>query len=579
MKLVCDNQIVKKFVSDTKEFSKLSPFYEFDFSWQSIGLLDLVCATLIEKDKLTLKESSIVKGVAAYLIAIVQECWKTMELETKVFDSNLGLSLHVVCPATKVEQVINVERDVRGFLRKLPNIVSITESFSKKIEKNKSFFPYYALGLLTGQSPRLTEGWGEVKPKNFEKFAKLAEIFLAKTAAENYARNFPNEPLGKLPEVYLDGLIFPILSQEDSFFGERAVISLVNFAKEYNLSVSQLAKLGQNLACCQDPTISAAGLVLYAACSSGDVSQKVIYRFEDNAEFAPKLREAVTVVRSNLGITDWYSAKVYDSGSIGQIYAEIQLGFFQNLKLSKGQLELSLKDPIFVGLLKNLALRDSEAVYKAINQLVQNNPETHEYKILKSALQVRFGEVALAESTLGGVRQEIVTHLRNEQQENIKRESELEAKRREEQSQQDGDSLPHQPRLIKATEETVSAIPSYVLASLENLSGEIALEKQDVFSALKYFEQARSVKCSDLKIKTEISSNYITALLKENNYNHALTAIDISIRLNHQSVNDLFSKFEILVKKNHQKSIESLRAEIVGRCPFNSRVGSIIFFN
>ena len=100
MKLVCDNQIVKKFVSDTKEFSKLSPFYEFDFSWQSIGLLDLVCATLIEKDKLTLKESSIVKGVAAYLIAIVQECWKTMELETKVFDSKLGWSLHVVCPAT-----------------------------------------------------------------------------------------------------------------------------------------------------------------------------------------------------------------------------------------------------------------------------------------------------------------------------------------------------------------------------------------------------------------------------------------------------------------------------------------------
>lgn len=325
------------------------PTLVLDDSWPSVGVLDLMTHPLRRRVDLMPFEISLVRGVSAYIAKLIYESWKEMGAEVTLQDTENGITVRAVRgPKIPHGESISafVERDVAQLLARLPNPLPIFNDFSRLITSDQQVLPTYTLAMCLGLSPFLEGQWTKESVVTMEDEVAKVTRLLARQCAEWYARVYPDEPLGQVPELYLFGLVFPPLLMDEEWPAMHGVAGLCEFAKEYGVSIRQIERVANNLALCPDEQLSHIAFAFAAAVLDGVPAPSLAALAQSKGTFVGTLRPAVVSVRERLGLgSDWLNLEEINYDQLVQIRREQELGFLPWLAISADKLATVAYDP------------------------------------------------------------------------------------------------------------------------------------------------------------------------------------------------------------------------------------------
>jgi hypothetical protein len=294
----------------TKKLKKV-PRFSLDYTWPSVGTLDLITYQLRRKDVYTRKERDIIRSASAYLACIAHDCWSQFPGNPTVEVQNTsGVEFDIIITATGGDLLaaeesfsVNVVQSLKLVLEYKGDALSFFGRKLRAVPLNYNLLSLFGIGLITGYTPFGIGPWKDDDEKDYVRNLIQAQEYLAKTCASYYNKHFPDEDIGKDENLYHYFLILPPSQIEEHFPGCRAVTGIIQYFKDNDIPLDRLTTLSNNLALSPDDLISTAGFALSCAlCNeTQDPSNKLIALSQSKGSYAAKIRPAVMTARKALG--------------------------------------------------------------------------------------------------------------------------------------------------------------------------------------------------------------------------------------------------------------------------------------
>lgn len=303
------------FKNYANERTEQSPILQLDDTWPCACTLDLFCRHLRGKQELTEADNQFIDGVAAYLSGICFAAWShfpdKLEISIALASDEEGPGVTISAqdgrflqPNEKV--IINISRALKFILRDPPNPFPVYYKFAKNMLADENILALFALGLFSGQSPFSKGPWKELEPTRFEPYLKGLEEFLSKSSAAYYARVFPDEPLGQIPELYLHNLILPSYTHVENFPAYLGTTTLMQKLAKSNEKPKYQKEVAINLAQSPCPFISAASFAASVGLLNERLPDNLLAVATAKRDYIHTLRPAVMLARKMAGKDhDW----------------------------------------------------------------------------------------------------------------------------------------------------------------------------------------------------------------------------------------------------------------------------------
>ncbi len=261
-------------ISNSARFRDEYLGYELDYSWPSVGLLDLYAQPLKGKNSLEGKDRHLILCISSYLGIFAANCWKSFDPQLSIA-VELSESHDVLLAATGgstlegKEFLVNISNSLQillldhsSALGKGFQIVPFFENGEIEINRQTNIFSLFAYGLLSGLCPWGEGHWAEISCGDFKKEMVVVNHILSESTASYYKNLFPVEAIGSNPALFQKGLIFlPGGFLEEDIYS-RALTSICNHLQELGVSNKKKFGLALNLARLPDQTIASAGFAL-----------------------------------------------------------------------------------------------------------------------------------------------------------------------------------------------------------------------------------------------------------------------------------------------------------------------------
>jgi len=396
---------VRKFKNFWEPYLGVSPFLALDESWFSIGVIDALTFALRKKTELTAFERTLIRGASAYLASMAARCWSSFGAVTVVEFRETGIVLRAIeGPGIEngEEVIAHVERDFGAMLESLPRPLPIFATFSRIVSDVENFVAPFAFGLFSGLLPSLEGPWEKETPASFAENLDKLQRYLAVGCATTYARLFPKERFGQVPELYLRGLIYPLTLMDEDLPVRSSCKALLEFAKEFQLDRAALLALAYNLSQLPDERISQTGFVVYSAACPGALSPEILARGYYWGTAGGVLRQALKDVRAEyLGIgEDWLDKATYSEAEQEEIKKELRLYYLPWVKLPMARVLSSSADTRLRQALRALSEFDMNQSILLLDQLIEANPDDFEIRLQRIHLELLSANFEQAEEDL-----------------------------------------------------------------------------------------------------------------------------------------------------------------------------------
>ncbi len=299
-----------RFANDWTKKLSLSPLLRLDFSWPSVGAVDLITFHLRGEITFDTEKRELLRGAAAYVGVIAHDCWSRFDKELNVELKKTKESNPDYVLFAKGGQFLQKGEEFSVTLvQSLRKILAFEKEafigYGKKarvIPADHNLLSLFGLGLITGYCPLGQGAWRECSELDFVPYLKKAEIFLAESCANYYKAVFPNEPLGQHSKLYLSELIIPPAQHSEPFPACRAVTGAIRYLKGVNATPEEMLQLGENLALFPDELISATGFSLAASLckDTSTISSTLKALSAGKGSYGALLRPAVITARALL---------------------------------------------------------------------------------------------------------------------------------------------------------------------------------------------------------------------------------------------------------------------------------------
>jgi len=374
-------------------------FLTLDFTWPSVGLLDLLTQHLRFKKELTAEDLELARGAAAYLSWLVGLCWRgfgaTVELGC---DAQQGVFIKATAgPKLSEGQVSSlfVEREILKILAAPTSPFKVFKDFRRPITPDQNIITLFALGACLGVSPYGEGPWSKEDPESFAPQVEKVMRILASSSADYYQRIFTDEPWGKVAELYLQQLIYPPALAAEELPGFSAAQGLLEFAERYKLGSATLLKLAANLARFSDETISNVGLITAAALTSSDLSVEILAAAQSRGMYTGLLRAAMLYVRNHFQLRDdWLLQSDYVEDDARRYQLEQQLYLLPWVKIPAAR----VRDKKLAAVLAALSVFDLENAIKFSDQYLAETPGDISVRIQRVYLDFLTGDVDKSEA-------------------------------------------------------------------------------------------------------------------------------------------------------------------------------------
>ena len=276
----------------SKTFER-SPFYELDGTFPSLRVLDLLLLPSRGMLDQHIVLERIHRGVSLCLAIYLHDTFAALGRTCRVdfVDGKVWLEFSSAEAGRTVE--VPLESALSNLVRSAPTTVQFFKNFSRDVSQTSSWLSHLALGILLESSPFL-EGEGvEVNDELLERSGKLVVNELARQCASCYARLFPDEQLGQVPELYLSRLVVPPFLFREGLPGLEAVRGLHQFMTDFSISRERMHTLTRNLMQFPDEQISASAFTFHVALHDGPVTSEIFGVSRRHGAFVGVLRAAL----------------------------------------------------------------------------------------------------------------------------------------------------------------------------------------------------------------------------------------------------------------------------------------------
>lgn len=378
------SELLTNFKSTWSKVLDQSPILQLDDTWPSISVIDLLLGRLYGKEEFDEIDQAVVQGCAAYIGSMAIKCLAEFtQTQSLYYDDKEGICLKAE-GGEKLKKgeayFIKLEKALSLVLQIPVNSFPVFTDFSVSVFPHSKLVRLFALGVCSGLSPAAEGPWLKETAQSFQEQTVKAVKILARTSATWYERVFPEEPLGQMAELYLQGFVYPPFLMMEGHPGEYASEQLVPFLREYQFSEEQILALAKNLAQSPDEQTSCLGLVLYGALIKEEPAVEVLAVADTFGSYMGVLRETSRLIRKNLlSRLDFLEKEELAAEDFTRIRMEQKLGFLPWLVLPVAR----LKDKKFRALLEAMVIFDYQGVIEAIDMLIYETPGDIDIRLQK----------------------------------------------------------------------------------------------------------------------------------------------------------------------------------------------------
>ncbi len=379
-------EILTTFTARWAFLAKCSPVLRLDHTWPSIAVVDAITYHLRGVSDLTSIQIETLSGAACYIGSIAHDVWRASGIQSELSFTEEGVLLRAPLGEGGEYYNIPIERVLRRILENPPTPFPVFEEFSQQLAPDQNFVSLLALGIILGRSPfnsSSTEGFRMQLDGDFD--ARVKE--LAKQSAAYYAAIFPNEPLGQVAELYLNQLIYPPETLDESLPCCNAAIGIFEFAEQFKLSRTALLKLGRNLAQVADTQISDLGIVVVGALTEELPDEQIRAVCHAKGKYLGLLRTAMLALRLRLGLpADWILSEKFGEEEKKRLTIERAMGFLPWVKLETKT--IGKWDPKVLEIIANLAGFDFQRSVSGLEELIDEDPRRIDARLQRLYLDI-----------------------------------------------------------------------------------------------------------------------------------------------------------------------------------------------
>lgn len=244
------------------------PRYQLDFTWPSLGTVDLLARSFRNKPFLRTEELELFDRIVAYVGAYIHDAWSILFEEAQIsletideFEREVVISAvggKVLGRTKKIELALS--KTLYQVLLAKEYDLPVTQTFSRKLSLDSYRIQPYVLGVLTRTNGFLK---GDARLTEFELSGREIQLIngmLSTSAAYYYERCFPTELSGSDATLYAQGLILPPIGFNEKQIGIRSSGQLYQTLLGSPLSNEERRELLLNLGLIADEQIATAAL-------------------------------------------------------------------------------------------------------------------------------------------------------------------------------------------------------------------------------------------------------------------------------------------------------------------------------
>ena len=379
------------------------PRYKLDFSWPSIGTVQLTLSHLIGQQNLGQNEQNLIAGAAAYLGVLAHQSWNVFGEGTEISLVHREETLQEIVLTAQggkfLEKSGTYSIDIAKALRAvLLGPTRAYEKYTQEILPREFLLTCFSCGLLTGLCPLGAGPWAERAEEDAKNQLAAAELALAATCASYYRVTYPSDETGFNSKLYIGGAVLPPIGYREKFFGARGAFSLLQRLRESEADLESIATVGLNLAQNPNLQLAAAGYsVAVAACGTSMPSKKLILLSDSFDEIKLVLKGAIALSRKLLEVPDSLSTLLQqDQREEAQklLDAETALGLAPLFRI---KLDEALTVP---NLANRLYWMQAESARQAIDEVAKNRPLDAAAALQGIVLDVALGQFERARAEL-----------------------------------------------------------------------------------------------------------------------------------------------------------------------------------
>ncbi|HQH25844.1 MAG TPA: hypothetical protein PLP17_00495 [Oligoflexia bacterium] len=521
------SQIAACFKNEWNPRLSIAPALLLDDTWPSIGTLDLLTFPLRLVSDLPKEAETLLRGSAAYLALVIHKCWSL--IADKVDAANMEEGITVTASGGRFlaedETVrVNVEKTLRDCLENLPYPYPVISAFTRPISFDANVICPLAIGLFTGLSPFVEGPWAKMQSSEYAPALESILRELARQSADNYARVYPDEPLGQVAELYLHSLIFPPLMIGETLPATNSSQKIIEFFDQYKISRESILKLARNLARSADELFCCTGLVLYAALTEEMPPEDVIAAAQAKGKFMGLLRRSVIAVRDNRQLgPDWIESGLTGDSLYQRCSIENALNLIPWLYLSPQRIAADAKQGNLTALLAALCDFDFSTATRVLEKLIEEDPSDIECRLQMAQLRVLAEEYEEAEGLCSNIASE--------------------------------PGADENPRLF-------------------DLWGMVALKRRNQTAACKYLKAGLAIKNMDPVLKSDMANNLGWAYILQGDFTTAIRYIDVGLETALCPVTLILNKVFALWRLSKHEEAGALRHRLFAIAPTDRRVFS-----
>lgn len=372
-----------------------SPWYEFDGTWPSLGIFDLLTFSLRERPRLTRDQAEVIKAAASAIGILAEKCWTALGVEATLREGAHGVEIEATGGSLGAEtQYFAIENQLLKILAKVPTPFPVIGKVRRiNLAEDNIIFPF-AYGVVTGLSMFGEGPWRKIEPAAYAEFVKPVIRELARGCGEFYGRVMPEEQFGQLPELYFGGLLFPPPELEGTLAGYSGVRGIIDIRDEYGIKPKSLLRLAEGLALMPDPEIRAVGVAFYSGLTEVLPPPRFLAAASQFGTRLGLLRlPAIEARRLCGGQPDWLLAEEIGDLERSRFDIERTIGMLPWVRLGPAAQKQKALRPLF----QALASFQMGPALSLLDKAIADDPKRFDLRVQRIFLDMVAGEIELAE--------------------------------------------------------------------------------------------------------------------------------------------------------------------------------------
>lgn len=376
------------------------PALALDYSWPTVGVIDLITFPLRKKPNLSDLEKELLYMTTAYLGVILSRVWEASKIDHTVqFDELKG----GVCILFKSEKNTQEEYLLTNYIHQIffsmPQKIEVLKGFKRPFVYDGNILSSVFLGIVLGNSPiGISPLVSKVdKDKTNQPDEKsLIERAIARLCSEWFTVRYPEMMLAQVPDLFLQGAVLPPLLYDLEEGISETLDPFISYLNTMKVPLKMVQQLANIFSTCPDEKISYLGTIisLFAYPDYESLPSQIKASLRYHAHLIPAARKTILKYR-NASLDSEYLLSEFDKKSASIYEYEKKIGTLPWFYFTSSDL-MQKREYEIDNFITSILNFEYDKAYNEISEIVVSYPADIGFRIQHLGLEMLRGDYEYA---------------------------------------------------------------------------------------------------------------------------------------------------------------------------------------